>query len=131
MKNNEIKNPKVEVQEGLKMNDCDYLTAVLELEKNMSNNYSIALNEASNDNLYEDYFTLFEDTKDAAREIYNLMFQNGWYTIETAEDNKINQKITCFEQQLTQVEDEIEFDDDDSSEYDIEEDDDDETEEDD
>jgi spore coat protein CotF len=69
----------------------------------MSNNYSVALNEASNDYLYEDYFTLFEDTKDAARELYNLMFQYGWYTIEEAEEQKVNNKISCFETKLEEL----------------------------
>ena len=103
MNNNEIKNPKKEVKQGINMNDCDYLSAVLELEKNMSNNYSIALNEASNDYLYEDYFSMFEDIKDIARECYNLMFQYGWYTIEEAEEQKINEKINSFNQKLTDL----------------------------
>lgn len=103
MKNNEIKNPKVEVPTGVNMNDRDYLASVLELEKNISNNYSIALNEASNDFLYEDYFVLLEDSKDAARELYNLMFQNGWYTLEEAEEQKVNEKINCFTQKLTDL----------------------------
>ena len=103
MNHKEIKNPRVEVPTGKQMNDCDYLTSILELEKDMSNNYSIALNEASNDYLYEDYFTLFEDTKDAAREIYNLMFQNGWYTLEEAEEQKVTEKINCFEKKLEEI----------------------------
>lgn len=103
MNNNEIKNPKTEVPTGIAMNDRDYLNVVLELEKNMSNNYSIALNEASNDYLYEDFFALLEDAKDAARELYNLMFQNGWYTLEQAEEQKVNQKINSFTQELTDL----------------------------
>lgn len=104
MKNNEIKNAKKEVPTGIEMNDRDYLNSVLELEKNMSNNYSIALNEASNDYLYEDYFTLLEDTKDAAREAYNLMFQYGWYTLEEAEEQKVNDKIQCLERKMKELE---------------------------
>lgn len=104
MKNSKIKNAKKEVPTGIKMNDRDYLNSILDLEKNMSNNYSIALNEASNDYLYEDYFTLFEDTKDAARECYNLMFQYGWYTLEEAEEQKVNDKMNCFQQKLTDLE---------------------------
>ena len=103
MNNNEIKNPQVEVSTGINMNDRDYLTSVLELEKNMSNNYSIALNEASNDFLYEDFFVFLEDTKDAARELYNLMFQNGWYSIEVAQEQKINEKINSFNQKLVEL----------------------------
>ena len=103
MKNNEIKNSKKEVPTGIEMNDRDYLNVILELEKNMSNNYSIAINEASNDYLYEDYLALFEDTKDAAREAYNLMFKNGWYTLEEADEQKVNDKINCFTQTLTEL----------------------------
>lgn len=103
MKNNEIKNPKMEVPSGIEMNDRDYLNSILELEKNMSNNYSIALDEASNDYLYEDYFTLLEDTKDAAREAYNFMFQYGWYTLEEAEEAKVTEKINSLEQKLTEL----------------------------
>lgn len=101
--NNEIKNPKKEVKQGINMNDCDYLSTILKLEKNMSNNYSIALNEASNDYLYEDYFSMFEDIKDMARECYNLMFQYGWYTIEEAEEKKVTEKINCFNQKLNNL----------------------------
>ncbi len=102
--NKEIKNPKKEVSSGKEMNDRDYLNSILELEKNMSNNYSIALNEASNDYLYEDYFTLLEDTKDAAREAYNLMFEYGWYTLEEMDEEKVNQKISCLEEKLKEIE---------------------------
>lgn len=104
MKENKISNIKVEVPSGIEMNDKDYLNSVLELEKNMSNNYSIALNEASNDELYEDFFSIFEDTKDMAREIYTLMFKNGWYTLEKAEENKIEEKLSCFQNELNDLE---------------------------
>ena len=70
----------------------------------MSNNYSIALNEASNDELYEDFFSIFEDTKDMSRDIYNLMFKNGWYTLEKAEENKIQEKLSCFQSELNDLE---------------------------
>lgn len=104
MKENKISNIKIEVPVGIEMNDKDYLTSILELEKNMSNNYSIALNEASNDELYEDFFSIFEDTKDISRDIYNLMFKNGWYTLEKAEENKIQEKLSCFQSELNDLE---------------------------
>lgn len=105
MNNRKISNPKTEVKEGLEMNDCDYLSAALELEKNMSNNYSIALNEASNEELYEDYFELFEDTKDMARECFELMFQKGWYTLEEEQEEKVQQKIQELTTKLESLED--------------------------
>lgn len=103
MNNKEIKNSQKEVPVGIKMNDRDYLNSILELEKNMSNNYSIALNEASNDYLYEDYFSMLEDSKDMARELYNLMFKNGWYSLEEIDNTKLNDKINSLEQKLIDI----------------------------
>lgn len=103
MKENKVGNRKVEVPTGIEMNDRDYLNSVLELEKNLSNDYSIALSEASNDDLYEDYFSMFEDTKDMARDLYNLMFKNGWYTLEKAPDSKIQEKLNCFQTELSDL----------------------------
>ena len=39
--------------------------------------------------LYKEVISIFEDTKDMARDIYNLMFTKGWYTITPEEDTKI------------------------------------------
>lgn len=103
MNNKEIKNSQKEVPSGIKMNDRDYLNGILELEKNMSNNYSIALNEASNDYLYEDYFSMLEDSKDMARELYNLMFKNGWYSLEEIDNTKLDNKINTLEQKLVDI----------------------------
>ena len=88
----------------MKMNDRDYLTAVLELEKNMSNNYSIAMNEASNEYLYEDYFDMFTTVKDMARDIYQYMYSEGWYQVESEEQTKVDEKINCFNKKLDELE---------------------------
>lgn len=92
-------------EKGLKLTDRDYLTSVLELEKNMSNNYSIAMNEASNEDLYEDYFDMFTSIKDMARDIFNIMDNYGWYKLEYVEQDKINKKLECLNKKLDNLED--------------------------
>lgn len=87
----------------IKMNDKDYLSIILELEKNMSNNYSIALNEASNDYLYEDYFSMLEDSKDISRELYNLMFEKGWYNLDEEDEKVINDKVNTLTDRLIEL----------------------------
>lgn len=87
-----IENPKTEVPETKELNDRDYLNSILESLKNMSDNFSIALNECSNKAMYKEVFTIFQNTKDLAREAYNLMFCNGWYSLEQAEEQKIMSK---------------------------------------
>ena len=103
-KNRKIENPKVEVKEGMEMNDRDYLNNILILEKSLSNQYSLSLDEASNDYLYEDFFELLEDSKDASREIYNFIFEKGWYAIEKESENKIQTKIIEFQEKLDYLE---------------------------
>ena len=101
--NEKVQNQKVEVPETQAMNDRDYLNVVLESLKNLSNNLSVALNEASNQELYQQEFALFEETKRAAHEVYELMFQYGWYTLEKAETQKIDQKYQELTQKISQL----------------------------
>lgn len=102
--NNKISNPKKEVNETIEMNDKDYLSDVLETLKNMSNNLSIAINEMSNDYLYEVMFEIFTTVKDEARDAYNIMFEDGWYTLEKAESNKINESVNKLNICLSELE---------------------------
>ena len=55
MNNNQISNPKVDVPTGKTLNDKDYLNCLLSSLKEMTKNYAIALTEASNETLYNDY----------------------------------------------------------------------------
>ncbi len=90
-------------EEHLEMKDKDYLTTILEIEKNMSNNYSIAMNEASTDDLYEEFFEMFTDIKDTARDIFDLMNHYGWYQLETIQEEKVEKKKQELEEKLEQL----------------------------
>lgn len=98
-----IQNEKIAVENTNELNDLDLLNDILENEKNTSNNYSIALNEMSNNKLYKEIFELFKDTKELAREAYNIAFQKGWYTLETAEESKINVALKEAEKRLNEI----------------------------
>lgn len=99
MNNNQVSNKKVEVPTGIDMNDKDYLTSLLSCLKEMEKNYAIAMTEASCDNLYEQYKETFLEISNLQREVYQLMFRNGWYSLETAEEQKINQKYNTLNQE--------------------------------
>lgn len=99
MNNNQVSNKKVEVPTGIDMNDKDYLTSLLSCLKEMEKNYAIAMTEASCDNLYEQYKEVFLEISNLQREVYQLLFRNGWYTLETAEEQKINQKYNMLNQE--------------------------------
>ena len=101
--NNKIKNQKNEVPETLEMNDKDYITTMLTIEKGMVKDYAVALTEASNTDLYNDYYDMFNEIIGLQREIYNLMFKKGWYEIEKADENKITQKLNMLEGSMPEL----------------------------
>lgn len=103
MNNNKISNPKTEVPQTPEMNDKDYMNTILAIEKCLVKDYAVAMTEASNDELYNDYHDMFDDISDIQREAYNLMFKKGWYCLEMAEDNKIEEKLNTLRQELPQL----------------------------
>lgn len=85
-----VKNDMVEVPKTKDMNDENYLNDILSDEKNMSNNYSVALNEMSNNKLFKEIYDLFSDSKLLAREAFELAFKNGWYELTKADETDIS-----------------------------------------
>lgn len=103
MNNNKISNTKVEVPKGTEMNDKDYINSVLSSLKEMSKNYTLAMTEASNEYLYEEYFNMFNNISKLQRDVYGVMFQKGWYSLEEAEEMKINQKLNMLTQEYNDL----------------------------
>lgn len=99
MNNNKVSNPKSEVPTGIKMNDKDYITCLLDILKDMVKNYTIAMTEASNENLYQSYNSTFQKLIELQRETFELMFRKGWYSLEKAEVSKINEKHQTLSQE--------------------------------
>ncbi len=103
MDNNKVSNPKVEVPNTSAMNDRDYMNAILEYEKNMANNLSIALSEASNEYLFNEIMPMFNSVKKAGRDLYYMMFSKGWYSLEKAEEQKIMQKQNELQNKMSEL----------------------------
>jgi spore coat protein CotF len=100
---NSIKNPKLaQVPKTPQMNDRDFANDALATEKYMTSAYSMALNEASHQDLYQALSTIANETQDCQRNLYNLMFQKGWYGIEQEAGQKIQNSIQQFDQYLQQ-----------------------------
>ena len=97
--NNQIANPKVEVPTGISCNDKDYINSLLSCLKEMSKNYVMAMNEASNESLYEKYKEVFLVLTSLQREVYELMFRKGWYSLENVYTQKISQKSQMLSQE--------------------------------
>ena len=90
--NSKICNVKVEVPEGISLNDKDYLNSLLSTLKEMEKNYVLAMTEASSEKLYQLHKEVFLKIAGMQRDVYELMFRKGWYCLEKVDNNKINDK---------------------------------------
>ena len=97
--NNQIQNPKTEVPTGIKLNNKDYLNSLLSCLKEIVKNYSVVLTEASNEHLYKTYKIMFDKYIELQREVFELSFKKGWYTLESSENNNINNKYQTLNQE--------------------------------
>lgn len=102
--NNKIQNPKIELDSSIEMNDENYLNDILETEKNMSVNFTYALNEASNETLFNEIYEMFKQIKKAQRNLFELSFRKGFYTLEKAETNKINEEYNTLLNKFNEIE---------------------------
>ena len=98
--NNSISNPKTEVPKGTSLNDKDYMNSLLGTLKEMVKNYAVALTEASNENLYKEFKTMFDEYSNLQRGVYETMFRKGWYTLEKAEQQKLDSKYQTLNQEF-------------------------------
>lgn len=103
MNNQIIFNPKVEVPTGMQLNDKDHLNDLLSSLKCLVKDYTVAMSEASNEMLYQQYKTMADQLSSLQRETYELMFRYGWYSLEKAEEMKITNKYQMFSQELQQL----------------------------
>jgi spore coat protein CotF len=97
MNQNQIQNPETQVPKTPQMNDRDFLNDMLTTEKYMTSAYSIFLHEASHQQLYQDMMNIFTETQNCQRELYNLMFKKGWYKLEAADPQKLQQSYQQFQ----------------------------------
>lgn len=94
----QIQNPQTQVPNTPELNDRDYIELVLnDIKKMTGMGFPNALNEASNDTLFNELFQMYQETQQKQRELYNLMFQKGWYSINAEQKQKLMQTHQKFQ----------------------------------
>ncbi|HPE15204.1 MAG TPA: spore coat protein [Bacilli bacterium] len=101
--NNKISNPMTVISQTIELNDRDILTSLLLSEKKISDGLSTMLSEASNEKLYDQIFDMFNGTKETVRELYTIMFQNGWYSLECASNKNLKDKTADMENKISEL----------------------------
>jgi len=98
---NKIQNPSTHVPKTPEMNDRDFINDCLTTEKYLTSSYSVALHEMSHQALYQDLMTLFNETEKCQRDMYDLMFKKGWYSVNAESPQTIQQTYQQFTQYAT------------------------------
>lgn len=96
MQQNKVSNTETQVPQSPQMNERDFVNDILSTEKYLTSSYSTTLNELSHQSLYQDILSISNETQNAQRDLFNLMFKNGWYKLEAAEAQKIDQSYNQF-----------------------------------
>lgn len=96
MPNQKIQNPSAPFPQTSQMNERDFINDLLTTEKYFSNSYTVAINELSHQALFQDISNIANETQMMQREIYNLMFQKGWYGLEQAPLEGLTQSYQQF-----------------------------------
>ena len=94
---------EIKVEATLDMNDRDYLNDLLYDEKGLVVNTVTALTEASNEKLQKEILNFFNIIDEIQASTYELSWNNGWYVLEEAEKNKINQKAKELQKKLDEL----------------------------
>lgn len=93
---NKVGNQETQIPKTPQMNERDFVNDMLATEKYMTNSYSTALHEFSNNHLYQQIQGIFDETEKCQRDLYDLMFKHGWYKLEPADQQAIQKSYQQF-----------------------------------
>lgn len=98
---NVIQNPKMPNEpqtKGPQMNDRDRLNDCLSSCKWLTDNFNIMAREASHQALNQDLMMILNETHQSCRNFFNLMFEQGHYKLEAADQQQIQQAQQQYQQ---------------------------------
>ena len=70
------------------------LDDILQNIKSLVTNYAYALNEASSEFIYKEFFSQFQDLSLLAKKLYNLAYDLGWTSLSSCASKDIKSEIT-------------------------------------
>lgn len=99
-----IRNPSTSVPtvKGPEMNDRDLLNDILATEKYITDNFNVFTREASHEQLHQVTMGILNESHQAARDAYDIMFKKGWYTLTSAQGQALQQLQEQFGSYATQ-----------------------------
>ncbi|MDF2722913.1 MAG: hypothetical protein K0Q59_2588 [Paenibacillus sp.] len=84
------------------MNDRDRLNDILSYEKYLTSGYNTGLNEMQSPRLQQKIGTILQDVHQTQFQLFECMFQHGWYKMNAAQAQEITQSHQQFTDYKTQ-----------------------------
>ncbi len=84
------------------MNEQEKLTDFIVSEKKMSSNYDTFASECVNTSLRDDFINIFKTGHHNQTQLFQTAQQKGWYKVEQAQQDKIQQAYTKYDNQKPQ-----------------------------
>lgn len=82
---------------GPEFNDRDRINDMLMYEKYLTSAYNTGLNEMQMSKLHQDVQNILNDTHQLQKQMFDLMFNKGWYKLQAADQQQISQKAQQFQ----------------------------------
>lgn len=85
------------------VNDRDRMQDLLAQEKYLTTAYSVAMNEACQDQFWQVMKQNFDTCQQLQRQLFQLMFKKGWYKLPVADVQALQATLQQFQQYQTQL----------------------------
>lgn len=92
--------PKVK---GPEFNDRDRLNDLLLTEKYLTMGYNISVFESGDTQLHQDLLQILKETHEFQHQLFQAMFDRGWYKMQAAQQQVASKAATDFENYKTQL----------------------------
>ena len=86
-----IKNPSAPFEKGPEFNDRDRLNDLLATEKWLTDGFNVFVRETSHRDPYNDVLHILNETHHACRDVFNLMFEKGWYSLHPEQPSHVEE----------------------------------------
>lgn len=81
------------------MNDQERVTDFIVSEKKMSTNYDTFASECVSIPLRDEFLGMLQTSHNTQTQLFQMAQQKGWYKVEQAQQDKIQQAYTKFDNQ--------------------------------
>ncbi|MGB9887113.1 MAG: spore coat protein [Moorellales bacterium] len=81
----------------MQLSDKDILSDALTTQKYLVSSYNLAITEAANPQLRQDFMAIWQEEQNLHRQVFDAMSSRGWYQINSASPQDVAQVQRHFQ----------------------------------